>query len=520
MKRKRSLRSLTRATGLLALGNALNRFLGMAYRMILSRFLGAEGLGLFQMAMSLYFAILSPFISGLPTALSQVVAGWRTEGISPHTRHLVVKVTVLTLLLLAVAATLALATDWTPPGENWGLAKQLVPLPLLLPAIGLAVVSASLRGVFLGRQEVAPVVRAQLQEQMARLLMIGGILAFPAAAGWALGLRLELVLWNLVLGELITCLLLVRAYRQALAEPWVIPRSEGTPPRLRTVLRLAGPVAIQRVLSSAERLAEATLIPAILQRAGAPVAAAVAAYGELTGMALPLLYLPNVFVHALTHTLVPGVAEVLDQQSALHHRIGRALALTAEIGALTALGLAFTGDVLMALLFGADPAAPYPYAGRTATLLAPLAALIYVDHVAAAILRGLDRATAPLVVDLVGLGVRLGMLLWLGLGRGLGMPAVAAALTASVAVMCLLEVALTAWYAGLPLERCRPLLHATIAAVAGYAGGRVLLLVWEEAAIGAGQRLLALGAAVAVYGLVRLGAPGGAGVFGWRAKPR
>ena len=121
------------------------------------------------MAMSLYFAVLLPFIAGLPSALSRVVAGWRTEGVPPETRRTVLQVIVLTLGLLVLAVGAVLATDWSPPGESWGLARQLVPLPLLAPAVALAVVSAALRGVFFGQQRVLPVVSAQVSEQVLRL---------------------------------------------------------------------------------------------------------------------------------------------------------------------------------------------------------------------------------------------------------------------------------------------------------------------------------------------------------------
>src|SRR5690606_14773370 len=100
-------------------------------------------------------------------------------------------------------------------------------------------------------------------------------------------------------------------------EPWVLrPAGDDGRPTLRRVIRMAVPMGLQRAAWSFERLAEATLIPAVLQRSGTSLSAAVAAYGELTAMASPLIFLPNVVIHALTHTLVPGIAEVTDRPAA------------------------------------------------------------------------------------------------------------------------------------------------------------------------------------------------------------
>lgn len=499
---------MTKATGMLAAGNAANRALGMAYRILISRFLGAEGLGLLQMAMSLYFAVAGPFISSLPAALSQVIAGYRTEGIAPQTRQVVARVAVLTLGLVGLVSAVLMLSPWTPPGESWSLAREMVPLPLLVPAMAFAVVSASLRGVFFGRQHVGPVVVTQLLEQTGRLLMLGALVAWLATPGADMAVRLRWVLWNLILGEGLTCWLLAGYYRRALAEPWVVNRSEGTPPRLRAVLALGMPIGLQRACASIERLVEAALIPALLQQSGATVKGAVAAYGELTGMVMPLLYTPNVFVHALTHTLVPGVAEVRHRPAALHHRMRRALQLTADLGAASTLLLIFTGGLITQLLFGADPGAAYPYAGRAATLFAPMAAFLYIDHVAAAVLRGLGNAVAPLVIDLTGLAVRLGLLLGLARFGQAGLPGVATALIIAAGVTALLNVTAAAWYARLPALELRPVLTSLVCAVGGWAGGQVTLLAIapSDTAAETIPQLLAATAALVIFFLIRLGA--------------
>ena len=66
--------SLVRPTLVLAAGNLLTRALGLAYRLLLTRWLGGEALGLFQLALSVYFALAQPFVSSLPAALAHTLA--------------------------------------------------------------------------------------------------------------------------------------------------------------------------------------------------------------------------------------------------------------------------------------------------------------------------------------------------------------------------------------------------------------------------------------------------------------
>src|SRR5690606_17766051 len=139
-----------------------------------------------------------------------------------------------------------LATDWSPPGAGWDLARRMVPLPLLAPAVAFAVVSAALRGVFFGQQRVLPVVSAQVGEQALRLLVLG-VLLLAAGSTAPVEARLGIVMVNLILGEGIGCLLLAAAYRRALNEPWVLrPAGGGAPPTLRRVVRMAVPMGLQR----------------------------------------------------------------------------------------------------------------------------------------------------------------------------------------------------------------------------------------------------------------------------------
>ena len=56
------------------------RGLGFLYRIVLSRLIGAEGLGLYQVALSLFGLFLTIGTGGLPITLSRIIAKNKADG--------------------------------------------------------------------------------------------------------------------------------------------------------------------------------------------------------------------------------------------------------------------------------------------------------------------------------------------------------------------------------------------------------------------------------------------------------
>ena len=71
---------LLRTSALVTAFSAAEHCLGFLYRILLSRTLGAEGLGRYQMALTVFSVLLMLSASGLPATLSRTVAAHRTRG--------------------------------------------------------------------------------------------------------------------------------------------------------------------------------------------------------------------------------------------------------------------------------------------------------------------------------------------------------------------------------------------------------------------------------------------------------
>src|SRR5690606_40155484 len=93
----------------------------------------------------------------------------------------------------------------------------------------------------------------------------------------------------------------------------------------RRLLRLATPLLLLQLVKNLTATINAVLIPRRLQAAGLTAAEATILYGELTGMALPLLYLPMVAVWPITQVLMPDLAAQAAQErwTAVQRRLGQ-----------------------------------------------------------------------------------------------------------------------------------------------------------------------------------------------------
>ena len=56
------------------------RFLGFLYRMVLSHFIGAEGVGVYQISLSLFAVFLTIGTGGIPITVSRLIAKSKAQG--------------------------------------------------------------------------------------------------------------------------------------------------------------------------------------------------------------------------------------------------------------------------------------------------------------------------------------------------------------------------------------------------------------------------------------------------------
>lgn len=313
MKQKRN--SYLEGAFILTVAGFIVKILGAFYRIPLAFLIKDEGMGLYQMAYPIYVTLLSISTAGLPTAISKMVAEDIAVGRYKNA-HRIFMVSLLVLASVGAFLTLVLVTGAKMLSVKvLGNPKAYYPIMSIAPAIIFVSVMSSYRGFFQGLQDMVPSAISQVVEQVGRVVAVFALVALLspkgveyAAAGAAFGP---------VVGGLAGLLVLVVIYlrrRDDLHAKLRSDRQRNLENPLHIIYRLfafAVPVTLGGLIIPIMNLADAAIVNRRLQFAGFSITRATELYGQLTGMAAPIINLPAVATIALSASLVPAISEAM-----------------------------------------------------------------------------------------------------------------------------------------------------------------------------------------------------------------
>ncbi|OYD09900.1 stage V sporulation protein B [Paludifilum halophilum] len=420
----------------------VTKVLGFFYRIALSRLIGDEGMGLFQMAFPILIFIIVVTTAGLPVAISKLVS--EAEAVRDEQRirsvlivsTLIVTVssTLFTILVLLTAPLIAktLLTD----------ERSVYALMGIAPIIPIVAVSSIFRGYFQGRQHMSPYAFSQVIEQVVRIFTVLVLARYLlpygvefAAAGAMIGI---------VIGELAGMLFLLHSYKKDPKRPslrfrvreifhWELwDRFRST---AQGMVRLAVPVTASRMVGSFSYAVEPIIVSQSLAIAGISVATSTALYGQLEGMAIPLISFPAFITYALSVSLVPAISEAAakKQHRMVEHRLNQAIRLSLIVGGPCAVILFILAVPFTSLLYHNIEVS------RLLQIMAPFAVFLYLQGPLSAVLQGLDKAKDAMRNSIFGAVVKTALIFILGSQPTLGIDGVVIAINCGMVIVTVLH---------------------------------------------------------------------------------
>jgi stage V sporulation protein B len=385
----------TQNTIFLTATNAFNRLVGFVYRIILIRIAGQEAVGLFQMVFPAYSLFLVLATAGLPIAVSKLVAEHQARNNQAGVRS-VLRTAILTALTLGLGANALLFLLSHPLANNVMKDSRIYyALLIIAPSLPLVAVSAVFRGYFQGIQEIKVVCASLVTEQIAHVLATLGLVHLVLARG-PVYLTAGLAAGS-ILGEFAGLTMYLISY------PFFRPKTNGLTlqPALQvahTLFSVAIPTTAARLVQSLSQLVQSILIPTRLRVAGFTASQAAIAFGQLTGIAFNLLFIPSLFTISLAATLLPQVSAACSRNSPEQ----ASAAFLRALNWTTALSLPCTalfitlGEPLCLVLFNSRSA------GQILSFLAWGGLLLYTQQIAAATLQGLGKPALPMIASVLG----------------------------------------------------------------------------------------------------------------------
>jgi len=428
-------RSLLYGTVVMTVANFIVRVSGFVYRILVSRLIGPQGMGLIQLVYPLFFTAIALTSSGLPVAVSRLVAEKNARGDVSGVHRTVstalrlsaaVSLTVSVILLLAInPVSVHIIKDIRARGAMIALLPSLI-------IISLVVV---LKGYFYGIKSVRPPALAEILEQFVRM-GVSLALLYWAAPRFSLAVTAALVMLGTVMGDLASLAYLHYTYGIFGPRPGKDTAMPGKSRVLRDLVAIALPIIGTRLVSSVLQSANSVIIPQRLVAGGMPVEEAIGLFGILTGMVMPLLFMPFVVTNALQVNMIPNLSEnvATDNLRGLQDKTDKALMITTFTAFPSVAVLISLGRPLGDLLYG------QPMVGE---LIVPvsLGLVAYaLQHTSSGILNGLGKQNRAAVHFIIGSLIQLICSYFLIAMPGIGIYGYIAGFFASSIVVCLLNL--------------------------------------------------------------------------------
>ena len=379
------------------------RVAGIAFSMYVAAGVGAEGMGLYQLTYSAFTLAVTMATAGISVAVTRVLTeeqGMNRRGSERPVMRCAL--TYATLISLTAAACVLLASGYIGR-VLLSDERTVLSLRVLAPALPMMSLSSCFKGHLLAVRRPIQIAVSDVIEQVVEVgVFVILIQRFP---GLDIEMACAVIAAGVTLSEIASCIYLYIEHRRFREKP-----SSYVPGGfLRRLLAVALPVAGSSILASALRTMENVMVPSGLRKSGMPEATALADYGMVRGMALPVMFLPFAFLSAFTSLLMPEISEAqaARRDGYIHTLVGRVIK--------SCLMLSIPAAAIFAVFSG--PLSELVYhnsqVGMIILVLAPLVPLMYFDAVADGILKGLGQQNWVLCCNIMDSIIRIALVYYL-----------------------------------------------------------------------------------------------------------
>lgn len=390
--------TLITGTLLLTAAGVLTRIIGFFYRIFLSRLIGAEGLGIYQLispVMSLGFAITA---AGIQTSISRFVSMEVAKKNPAGVRLYVIIGLILSLFLSAVTSLFI----WKNAGfiaSAWLGDARCAPLLTVLSLSFLpSCIHACINGYYYGLKKTGVPALTQLIEQLARVGSVYVLYRIYLHEGRTV--PLSITMWGIVLGEVASTLVSISI---AKLPPASSSHSLTIGTCTRNLIHMATPLTANRIVLNLFSSFENIMIPNRLKLFGYTNSEALGVYGILTGMAMSIIMFPSVITNSVSVLLLPAISEAkaAGDERLIRRTIAKTIKTCLLWGFFCTGGFLVTGDFLGNALFG------NALAGTFITTLGWICPFLYLGSTLTSILHGLGYPGTTFILNLIACGIRI-----------------------------------------------------------------------------------------------------------------
>ncbi len=335
------MKSIFKAVAIVTIFSVITRALGFFFRIFLTRKLSAEGIGLYQMAISILGIFSTLVSSGIPLTTAKLVSKYETNNNLKQRNRSVTSALVISVIVSLLCSLLIIAFR-----NVWGIFltdKRAVDLLIvLIPSIIFSAVYAVFRGALWGQNDYFNCGLTEFVEQIFRFVITFVMLlniqdCLSATTNTAIAFNF-------------TCLFSAIFVLVIYLKHCKLDFKLG---EYKNVIKSALPVTGIRLANSLVQPLTTIIIPNMLILSGFSISEAISSFGVIMGMTFPMLFVPMSVVGSISMVLIPSISSMMTKNdySSIEENIKNSINVSIFISMLFIPLYLSVGDLIGIVLF-------------------------------------------------------------------------------------------------------------------------------------------------------------------------
>ncbi|MBQ2753039.1 MAG: polysaccharide biosynthesis protein [Firmicutes bacterium] len=370
---------------ILTLTGFITRIIGFCYRIYMTKMIGSEGIGLYQLIMPVYLLAWTITSSGITTTVSALTAKKAALKKYDESIDILYCACMITGALSIITGGIVFFFSPFIATRFINDERAIYSLKIIALCFPFMSVGSSIRGFFYGMQNSSVPAISQITEQLVRVFTVIGIFSFFSPKG--LSASCAVTAMGITMGETISFIFTLTAFKKLKKELISHKYVHRPLKHFSSIISSALPLSSGRILSSLLSTFENMLIPQKLVAYGYTETNALSVYGKLTGMAMPVIQFPTAILTSFSTALIPSISARTDVKNNKYVKttIERGILFSSVAGFWAFTVFIFLPKQAAFLLYDQSSL------GVFIIKLAPLCPLIYTQIALAGILNGLGK---------------------------------------------------------------------------------------------------------------------------------
>ena len=406
---KNGARSFMSSVLLLSFSTVIVKIIGLAFKIPMLSFLGAEGMGYFNSAYEIYAILCVVSTAGLPVALSILVSTARSNNDRIRVKR-VYRAAKYIFGIFGFGASILMIVFSRQLAEAIGNPDAYRCIVAIAPALLLVCLASAIRGYCQGFEYMTPTAISQLIEAVGKLVF-GILLAILAIKrGYQVYSVAAYAVFGITVGSFLSVVYLalaklVKHPEKAMCRVGGNVRKAGG--ETRELISIALPITLGSTVLGLTRIIDMALIMRRLGEQGIPISRINTIYGAYTTLAIPVFSLIPALITPISMALIPQLSAFANKQDREGERtvIENSVRLTTLLSMPASFGITLFSRPILELLFNGQSEA----IDISAPLLAMLGSSVLFSCLITttnAVLQSYRHVCLPIVSMIIGVAVK------------------------------------------------------------------------------------------------------------------